>query len=791
MKISELWLREWVNPPVTVQQLADQLTMAGLEVDSVHPVSGEFTKVVIGHVLQTTPHPQADKLTLCVVDAGLGETLNIVCGASNVRANLRVALALPGAVLPNEIHIKESILRGQLSQGMLCSTSELGLDDQSEGIIELAADAPIGMDVREYLQLDDHVIELDLTPNRADCFSLLGIAREVAVLNRLPFNEPASSHVTPSTEDKLDVTVHTRDACPHYCGRVIRSINPDAITPIWILERLRRGGIRGIHPVVDVINYVMLELGQPMHAFDLSRIKGSINVRYNHPDEQLVLLDGQEVTLNEQVLVISDDEQALGIAGVMGGEFSAVNRDTVDIFIESAYFNPLVIAGVARRFSLSSDSSIRFERGVDPTLQVKALDRVTELLTSIVGGQVGALTECLFDETPQLQMIEFRPGHVRKLTGVTLSEHDMQAMLVGLGFKVNCDQAVWRVQVPLYRFDIKLEVDLVEEIVRIYGYDNIESVVSIAPMQSGVVNKEAQFLQQIRSILSTKGYSEAISYSFVDPQLQSEIYPNAHRMTLKNPISSELSEMRAGLWPGLIASMLYNLNRQQNAIKLFEIGVAFEKIHGEIKERTCISGLSMGEVGVSNWSEPAHRVDFFDIKGDLQALFATVLKKDVSFVQDTHDALHPGQTARMILDGHTIGWLGVLHPKISDAMDIHQDIVLFELFLDEFPLDPSIRYKRISKYPQVRRDLSLLADISVTARHVEEIVKEVVSIDLLKGFDVFDVYTGESIPFGKKSLAIALTMQNDNRTLLDKEINAIIDAILEKLSNNLAITLRE
>lgn len=790
MKVSELWLREWVNPALTGPQLAAQLTMAGLEVDGLHPVAGPFNRVVVAKVVATKPHPQADKLTLCEVNNG-SETFNVVCGASNVRAGLIVALAMTGANLPGDICIKETMLRGELSQGMLCSAVELGLEDNSEGIMELAEDAPIGTDLRDYLQLDDHVFDIDLTPNRADCFSVLGVAREVAALNKLPL------HVLPSVvtklviDESLTVELQAPEACPQYCGRIIRAINPNATTPLWIKERLRRSGIRTLHPVVDVTNYVMLELGQPMHAFDLQTIEGQINVRNGRKDETLILLDGQEVTLNETVLVIADKKKPLAIAGVMGGENSAVHAQTTDIFLESAFFNPILIAGVARRYGLSSDSSQRFERGVDPTLQTLALERATELLLDIVGGQVGPIsTTNKPTELPAKITILFNPAKVKQLTGVDIVEDEMLTILSDLGMMVERQQKHWSVNIPAHRFDIALDVDLVEEIIRLYGYDNIKAEPLITTVQAGTTNQSEQLLNRMATFFSNAGYSETINYSFVDPELQQALYPDAKTMQLLNPISSELSQMRVGMWPGLLASMVYNAHRQQTAIKFFEAGVVFDVKGKNLEERPCFAGLLTGEHGSFNWSESTRTFDFYDLKGDLQSLFATLHIENVQFVAATHPALHPGQSARILVNGLDVGWLGVLHPQFMDALDLTGEVILFELDIKPLLKITPPRYQQISKYPQIRRDLSLLVKNEVTAAQIECAVRDVVASSWLKAFDIFDVYTGESIPAGKKSLAIGLTLQDAHRTLVDGEINTIIGAILKKLDDEFDIILR-
>lgn len=793
MKLSALWLREWVNVSLTEDELANQLTMAGLEVDAVSPVAGEFTHVVVAEVLSTKPHPDANKLTLCDVNAGTGDTLSIVCGAANVRKGLKVALAMTGAQLPGGLKIKESKLRGELSQGMLCSVSELGLAEQSEGIMELPDDAPVGLDIREYLSLDDYVFDIDLTPNRADCFSVLGIARDVAALNALPLLQPKIEPVAPTIDDVVSVHLKSPQACPHYCGRVIRAINPDALTPLWMSERLRRAGVRVIHPVVDVMNYVMLELGQPMHAFDLSQLNGGISVRFSNHSEQLTLLDGQTITLDEKVLVIADSEKPLAMAGIMGGAASAVEEHTHDIFLESAFFNPLVIAGVARQHGLFSDSSQRNERGVDPQLQRRALERATALILSIAGGAAGPVIEA--SDTaylPRPLHFKFNTQSVARLTGVSIPLLEINKLLTGLGIDVVDQQGEsFDVSIPSHRFDIQQDVDLVEEVIRLYGYDKLKAQPMNAELQSGQPSARERIAMQLASWFRAKGYNETISYSFVDPELQDALYPGRELMQLLNPISSELSQMRVGMWPGLIASMIYNLHRQQNAIKFFEIGVVFDVKNNQLTERARVAGLLMGQEGDLNWSEVAHRFDFFDLKGELQSLFASLQLEELDFNRALHDALHPGQSAEIIINKQHAGWIGVLHPRLADALDLQHDVLLFELDLDLLVNTTPVRYKTISKYPLIRRDLSFLVDESISANQIERVVRAAVDHDWLKSFDVFDVYIGTHIPEGKKSLAIAITLQDAHRTLVDAEINETISAIIKSLENECFILLRE
>ncbi|GGI83214.1 phenylalanine--tRNA ligase subunit beta [Legionella impletisoli] len=792
MKVSESWLREWVNPALTAQELAAQLTMAGLEVDAVNPVAGDFTNVVVAEVVSTEPHPQADKLTICRVNTNEGAPCTVVCGASNVRRGLKVALAKLGATLPGGFKIKEVKLRGQLSQGMLCSASELALEESSEGIMELPEDAPVGMDIREYMTLNDHILDIDLTPNRADCFSILGVAREAAALNHLTLTSIPAKTIPAQIEQSLPIDAKAPNACPQYYGRVIKDINPHAVTPLWLKERLRRGGIRSLHPVVDVTNYVMLELGQPMHAFDLDALDKAIEIRYAREGETLMLLDGQEVELSPAVLLIADKSKPLAMAGIMGGESSAVHPQTTNLFLESAYFNPVAIAGVARQYGLCTDSSQRFERGVDPALQRIAMERATELLQDIVGGQAGPLTS--FNEPnalPPAVDITFNPNRVEQLTGVQLSDTEMKAILNHLGMQVDSKEPLWKVRVPSHRFDIALEVDLIEEIIRLNGYDAISAQPMMIQAEAGVENQTEQMITRVSRFLSHRGYHETISYSFVDPELQAILYPESSTLKLLNPISQELSEMRAGMWPGLIASMIYNLHRQQTAIKLFEAGVVFDMESGELKEQPCIAGLLVGEKGALNWSEQTRPFDLFDLKGDLEALFDHLNIDCLEFRAKKHPALHPGKAAGIYLNQNQVGWLGVLHPKIVDELDFNGEVLLFELKINVLTQPSPIHYQSISKYPQIRRDLSLLVDASIPVSDIEKTIQSVVNATWLKGFDVFDVYTGVNIPKGKKSVAIALTLQDATRTLVDSEINAVISAIIKSLEEQFEIILRD
>lgn len=576
MKFSELWLREWVNPAIDSDALSNQITMAGLEVDGVEAVAGAFNGVVVGEVVECGQHPNADKLRVTKVNVGGERLLDIVCGAPNCRQGLKVAVATIGAVLPGDFKIKAAKLRGEPSEGMLCSFSELGISDDHSGIIELPADAPIGSDIREYLKLDDNTIEISVTPNRADCLGIIGVARDVAVLNKAPLVEPEITPVTATINDVLPITVDATDACPRYLGRVVKGINVKAPTPLWMKEKLRRCGIRSIDAVVDVTNYVLLELGQPMHAFDKDRIEGGIVVRMAKEGETLVLLDGTEAKLNADTLVIADHNKALAMGGIFGGEHSGVNDETQNVLLECAFFSPLSITGRARRHGLHTDASHRYERGVDPALQYKAMERATRLLIDICGGEAGPVID-VTDETtlPKRATITLRRSKLDRLIGHHIADEQVSDILRRLGCEVTEGEGEWQAVAPSWRFDMEIEEDLVEEVARVYGYDNIPD----EPIQAGLImgtHREANLsLKRVKTLLNDKGYQEVITYSFVDPKVQQLLHPGEEALLLPSPISSEMSAMRLSLWTGLLATVVYNQNRQQNRVRIFESGLRF------------------------------------------------------------------------------------------------------------------------------------------------------------------------------------------------------------------------
>lgn len=792
MKFSEQWLREWVNPSISTDQLCEQLTMAGLEVDAVDPVAPEFEGIIVAEVIDVAPHPDADKLRVCQVNIGEAEPLTIVCGAANVRKDLRVACAVVGAKLPGDFKIKKAKLRGVPSFGMLCSAKELGLAEEAEGLLELPTDAPIGDSIRDYLTLDDVSIELGLTPNRSDCLGVAGIAREAAVLNQCDVTEPVIESVDAGCDDVFSVSNTATGACPRYLGRVIRDIDTTAESPIWLQERLRRSGIRSLSPVVDVTNYVLLELGQPMHAFDLAKLSGGIQVRMASKGEKLTLLNGNEIELADDVLVIADEQQAHAMAGVMGGEHSAVSDDSKDIFLESAFFSPEAITGRARRYGLHTDSSHRFERGVSPDLQKKAIERATALLLDIVGGKAGPVVEvCDEASLPSHQPITLRYERIQRILGADIPRDRVLDILQRLGMSVESTDTGWQVTSPCYRFDIAIEVDLIEEVGRIYGYNNLPST-----LPSGALIMEAQAesevkLSDLRRLLVNRDYQEAITYSFVDPKMQSLIDPEADGIALANPISSELSVMRTSLWPGLLQAVSYNQNRQQDRIRLFESGLRFVRQGNEIKQESVLSAAIFGSRLPEQWGGHKVLVDFFDLKADVESLLEmTGRSTEVSYLKSDHPALHPGQAAQIIIGGKTIGWMGALHPNLQKAFDLPSQAYLFEIELAPFLKGNVPKFAELSKFPAIRRDIAIIVDEEISSGAVQKCVKQAAP-ETLQDLQLFDVYTGEGIDSGRKSLALGLTLQAHSRTLKDSEVDSAMTQIMAALESELKARMRE
>lgn len=795
MKFSKSWLDEWVDTGLDAEALAEQITMAGLEVDGIEPVAGDFTQVMVGEVVECGQHPDADKLRVTKVNVGSGELLDIVCGAPNCRQGLKVAVAVVGAVLPGDFKIKKAKLRGQPSHGMLCSYSELGMDVDSDGIIELPADAPIGAEVRDYLKLDDAIVEVDLTPNRADCLSLAGLAREVGVLNQQDVNWPEIPVVPASIDDKVEIRLDAPAACPRYLGRVVKNIDVKAETPLWMQEKLRRCGIRSIDPVVDITNFVLLEWGQPMHAFDLNTLNGGIQVRMAEQGEKLTLLDGNEVSLNEDTLVIADSERPVAMAGIFGGEATGVTNTTRNVLLECAFFSPLAITGRARSYGLHTDSSHRFERGVDYQLQHKVMERATALLLAICGGEAGPVVEAASEaHLPVRQPITLRHGKLTRLLGINIPATQITDMLTRLGLAVTPTGDDWQVEVPSYRFDIAIEEDLIEEVARIYGYNRIPNVAPMARLDMSSQREASLSLGRLKDALVDLGYQEAITYSFVDPAQQRLLFPTHEPLVLPNPISADMSAMRVSLWPGLIQAAVYNQNRQQSRLRLFEQGLTFipdASAENGVRQTPVLAGLLLGPVVDEHWDMAARGVDFFDLKGDLESLLALGAdEQSFSLARADIEALHPGQSAALLRDGRQVGLFGALHPSLLKKLGLKSQAYLFELELSALTERKVPHAADVSRFPANRRDLALVVDQATAAGDILDLVRKVGGEQLV-GLNLFDVYQGQGIADGKKSLALSLVLQDTRRTLEEKEIADTVARIVSALSDEFNASLRD
>ncbi len=812
MQFSELWLREWANPALETQELVDQITMAGLEVDAIEAAAGEFSGIVVAQIVSFEKHPEADKLNVCKVTDG-SEEFQIVCGAPNVREGMVIPFAKIGAVLPGDFKIKKAKLRGVESFGMLCAEEEMGIADKSDGLWDLPADAPLGTCMREYLGLtrngrDDKIIDVDLTPNRGDCLSIAGLSREVGVLNKVDVTAPVIEAVAATIDDAIDVQLQAPDACPRYVGRVIKGINIKAASPLWMQEKLRRSGIRSIDPVVDVTNFILLELGQPMHAFDLAKLDGGIIVRKATQDETLVLLDDQEIKLNSDTLVIADNSKALAMAGVMGGAESGVSSDTegaetTDILLESAYFNPISIAGKARNYGLHTDSSHRFERGVDFELQRNAIERATSLLLEIVGGEAGPVVEKTSEaELPTCAEITLVESSIEKMLGLTIEVSEVEEILTRLGMnisKIDSDGiSGWKVIAPSYRFDMAIEADLIEELARIYGYNRLPVRTPTAATPLLPVPENELAMKDVRRQLVGRGYQEAITYSFVEPSVQKLLDPEVAPLALANPISADLSVMRTNLWAGLVQTAVHNIKRQQPRVRLFETGLSFVPQPGKdpsnldesLVQDPKLAMLLTGTRTEQSWSEADQNVDFFDLKGDFESLIArTGSQTRYSFVPAEHPALQPGQTASIELDGVAVGWIGALHPNLSKPLGLKQAVYLLEISLKAVRQVEVPAFKPLSKFPEMRRDLALVVTDATPVADVMSLIREKAG-DYLTKLNLFDIYQGKGIDPDRKSLALGLTWQHPSRTLNEEEVNEAVDNVLAHLSDRIDAQLR-
>ena len=800
MKFSESWLREFENPDLTTQELADQLTMAGLEVDGFEPVAAEFNKVVIGEILEVTPHPDADKLVVCRVNGG-EEEFQVVCGAPNARAGIKVPFALVGATFP-DLKIKKAKLRGIESFGMLCSESELGLSDNHDGLMELPVDAPVGDNIIDYLDLNDSIIDLDLTPNRSDCLSMIGLARETGLMNSLDVKEFESITVTPTIEDTFPVELAAGDACPRFVGRIIKNIDQTAESPLWLKEKLRRADLRSIDPVVDVTNFCMLELGQPLHAYDYTKLTGKIIVRQSKVGEKVTLLDGSEIETLSDTLLITDDSGPIGLAGVMGGLSTSVTAETKDIYLESAFFAPTAIAGRARAYGMSTDAAHRFERGVDWQGQERAIGRATQLLIEIAGGEPGPVVETVDSHTlPTEKTVELRASRIARVLGVEIDNDTVDEILARLGFHAMImDDEVehaWEVSAPSHRFDIDIEADLIEEISRVYGYNNLPTRTPVASLSMAPRSETELSLNRIKDQLVSRGYFEAITYSFVDATLQATLDPEQEPIALANPLSAEMSVMRTTIWTGLLKSLIYNINRQHQRVRLFETGLCFSQPPNQsglnfddISQVRKIAGVACGPRQGENWSNDSEAIDFYDIKGDIESLLALTGQADqYEFVAQNHPALHPGQSAAIVKNEEIIGHIGLLDPRIQQSLDIRYPVFLFELKIDPIIAKKVVVSTPLSRFPEVRRDIAVIVDQVVTSSALRQCIHSA-SDDTLQNLKLFDVYQGKGIDPNRKSIALGLTFQHASRTLTDDEINNSVDKIVTSLEATFGASLR-
>jgi len=777
MKFSENWLRSWINPELSSHELAHVLTMAGLEVEALESVAPAFSNVVVAEVLEVIKHPDADRLSVCQVNVGETASLSIVCGAPNVAVGMKVPCARIGAVLPGDFVIKQAKVRNVDSFGMLCSAKELGLAEESQGLCSLPEDAPVGVGLREYLELDDMLFTLKLTPNRSDCLSMAGVAREVAAIAGGALKVLQIDPVLSNLTETIAVNIDVPEACRLYCGRIVRGVNSAVATPSWMMRRLERGGLHSVNAVVDVTNYVMLELGQPLHAFDLAKLTGGIVVRYARAGEGLALLNGQNIILQDDMLVVADDTRLLALAGIMGGAESSVETATRDVFLESAFFVPDAIAGKARRLTISTDSSYRFERGVDFSGTRVALERATQLLLEICGGQAGAISE-VHGKLPARNAITLRTSRVKRVLGIVLDAAQITVLLQRLQFKFEQQGEDFHVMPPSYRFDLMLEVDLIEEIARIVGYDNIPA----QPPQTTVMMVLQTETQRSVSLLSqmmvARDYQETISYAFHEAEVERDLCANTTPITLKNPISSQLAVMRSSLLGGLIGALRTNLARKQSRVRLFETGTCFTGESFSQCER--FAGLSYGTQLPEQWGVATRSVDFYDVKADIEALFAPAA---LSFLALPHPASHPGRSAQILLNGQVVGWIGELHPQWLQQYGISQVVVWFEVELDALKLANVPHVNEISKFLPVRRDLAVVVDESVTVQSLLDVMLGSNTSYVIE-LALFDQYRGKGVGDGKKSLAFRVLLQDTKKTLIDSEIELSIARLAEVLQQH-------
>ena len=813
MKFSEHWLRDWVDPPVDTETLGNQLTFMGLEVDDIVSAAPDFAGVVVARIVDIAQHPDADRLRVCTVDCGQEDTLQVVCGAPNARAGLTTALAQVGGRLPNGTKLKKAKLRGVVSMGMLCSASELELSQEAEGIMELPDEAPPGKSLLEWLELDDSIIDIELTPDRGDCLSIRGVARDLCARNNLPMKLHEITPMALHSDEQWPVTVTKDCACVRFTGRVIRDIDISAATPAWMVERLRRSDIRSINSAVDITNYVMLELGQPMHAFDLDKLQGAIQVRLAKAGEKLVLLDGRDVVLDEDTTVIADDRGAISIAGIVGGEATGVSETTRHIFFESALFLPELIAGKPRRYASHTESAHRFERGVDPAGQVEALEYATGLLLNTAGGKTGpAMDWQLPERLPQRREVRVRNARLQRVLGISPSSETVQTIFTRLGIDSTVTDDGWQVMAPSYRYDLDIEEDYIEEVARILGFDTLpRTSPSNTPVFKALAESELAPID-VKKRLVTLGYQEVITYSFVEADQQQVLRPDLPALPLANPLSSEMGVMRTTLVGGLISSLKRNASRQVGSMRLFETGLRFlannepvpvdklddyilptfgagEQIDESVHQQEMMAGLIAGRIDAENWNADNREVDFYALKADIENLFAQANGQPVRFVDSDLAMLHPGQQAGIEIDGQQVGYLGALNPGILRQLDIDLATLVFELPMAAVCCSRVPKASRLSRFPQVRRDLALLVDESVSYQQMLDVVRKAVPQTLID-VKVFDVYHGGNLEKGKKSIALGLILQDFSRTLEDRDIDKVVVQVTKALDNSLGAVLR-
>ena len=792
MKIAESWLREWVNPDLETDELGHQLTMLGHEVDGIEYEGAGIADVVIAEVIECGKHPDADKLSVCKVSDGGDELIDIVCGAPNVRQGMKTPLAKPGVKLPNGMKLRKAKIRGVVSNGMLCSAIELGLGDESDGIMELAANAEVGAPLVDLLDLPDAVIDLDLTPNRGDCFSVLGIARDVAALTGATLKDAEFNPVAATIEDTQPVELVEPAGCPRFAGRLIRGIDPTAKSPVWMTERLRRAGLRGISPVVDITNFVMLELGQPLHAYDAALLSGPIRPRLAKPGEKVTLLDEKEVELNGDTLIITDDSGPIGIAGIMGGLSTAVSDKTTDVFFEGAFWPQDFMAGRARNYGMHTDASLRFERGVDPEGQGRAVERATELLIEIAGGDAGPLVVNSSEEhLPQRETITLRKSRLAHLLGIEIADAEVVQILESLQMDVEAVEGGWRVKGPSHRFDMEYEVDLIEEIARIHGYDSIPETTLSAQSPLETVTESRIELERAAATLIARDYQEVVTYSFIDADANTKFSGVESELVLSNPISSELSVMRSSLLPGMVVAAAANTARQQDRVRIFEASRSYHGTLEDHSEVVRLAGLATGSVLPEQWGTKTEGVDFFDLKADVEAVLALASNADdIRFIAADHPALQPGQSAEIVRGDDVIGVLGKLHPRLAKDYDLKRAVYVFELDAAKALESAAPRAEKISKFPAIRRDIAVVVDDKVTAAELVEAVASAAP-ELIRGVRIFDIYKGDSIEAGRKSVAIGLILQETSRTLTDDDADAAMAAAVTKLEDKFAADLRD